>query len=292
MDLELARTFLAIVESGSFVRAAERLHVTQTAVSARIRSLETQLGRSLFTRNKAGASLTPAGEQFLDYAPTLIQVWERAKHQVAIPKGRRAVMSVGAELSMWDPLLVRWLVWMKRKAPDIALRTEVEVPDELMRRIAEGLLDMAIMYRPQTLPGLTIERLFEEKLILVSTERRRRQIDPGYVYVDWGPEFAAYHGTRFPRLANPEVFVGLGPQGLDYILEVGGSGYFRERTAQPYLESGQLFRVPHTQEFLYPAYAVYSDSADAGVLGPALNGLRSVATTELGWPSPAARRKR
>ena len=178
MDLELARTFLAIVESGSFVRAAERLHVTQTAVSARIRSLETQLGRSLFTRNKAGASLTPAGEQFLDYAPTLIQVWERAKHQVAIPKGRRVVMTVGAELSMWDPLLVRWLVWMKRKAPDIALRTEVEVPEELMRRIAEGLLDMAIMYRPQTLPGLTVERLFEEKLILVSTERRRRRIDP------------------------------------------------------------------------------------------------------------------
>jgi LysR family transcriptional regulator, flagellar master operon regulator len=292
MDIELARTFMAIVENGSFVRAAKRLNVTQTAVSARMRSLEIQLGRSLLTRNKAGACLTPAGEQFLQYAPTLIQIWERARHQVAIPKGHRAVLAVGIELSMWDPLLVKWLVWMKRKAPDIALRTQVEVPDGLMRRIADGVLDIAIMYRPQNLAGLTIEKLFEEKLILVSTERARRRIDPGYVYVDWGPEFAAYHGTRFPSLANPGVFVGLGPLGLGYILEVGGSGYFRQRTARPYLDSGQLFRVPNAPEFLYPAYAVYSDSADASLLDPALAGLRSIAKAEFGEAAPAKRQRR
>jgi hypothetical protein len=90
VDIELARTFLAIVETGTFVRAASRLNVTQTTVSARIRSLETQLGRSLFVRNKAGASLTSAGEQFLRYAPTFVQLWERARHQVAVPEGRRA----------------------------------------------------------------------------------------------------------------------------------------------------------------------------------------------------------
>ncbi len=62
MDITLARTFLDIVSAGSFVRAAERLHVTQTAVSARVRTLEEQVGATLFVRNKAGASLTPAGE--------------------------------------------------------------------------------------------------------------------------------------------------------------------------------------------------------------------------------------
>ena len=68
MDTELARTFLEIVSTGSFIRAAERLNVGQTTVSARIRTLEQQLGRPLFVRNKGGASLTPAGEQFLRYA--------------------------------------------------------------------------------------------------------------------------------------------------------------------------------------------------------------------------------
>ncbi|WP_244493967.1 helix-turn-helix domain-containing protein [Mesorhizobium sp. Root172] len=63
MDVELARSFLEIVSSGSFIRASRRLNVAQTTVSARIRSLEQQLGRPLFVRNKGGASLTPAGEQ-------------------------------------------------------------------------------------------------------------------------------------------------------------------------------------------------------------------------------------
>ena len=72
MDTELARTFLEIVRTRSFVRAAEQLNVSQTTVSARIKTLEERLGRSLFVRNKNGASLTPAGEQFLRYAPMFV----------------------------------------------------------------------------------------------------------------------------------------------------------------------------------------------------------------------------
>lgn len=74
MDITLARTFLAIAAGGSFLRASEQLHVTQTAVSARVKALESQLGRALFVRNKAGATLTPAGEEFLPHAAALIQV--------------------------------------------------------------------------------------------------------------------------------------------------------------------------------------------------------------------------
>jgi DNA-binding transcriptional LysR family regulator len=125
MDINLARTFLEIVTTGNFLRAAERLHVTQTAVSARVRTLEELLGRKLFVRNKSGALLTSAGEQFLRYAQTLVQVWERARHQVAVPPGRRAVVTVGCEISLWNPLLLDWLLWMRHAAPQLALRAEV-----------------------------------------------------------------------------------------------------------------------------------------------------------------------
>ena len=60
MDIELARTFLEIVSTGSFIKAADRLHVAQTTVSARVRLLEQQLGRPLFVRNKAGARTIPS----------------------------------------------------------------------------------------------------------------------------------------------------------------------------------------------------------------------------------------
>lgn len=108
MDIELARTFLEIVSTGSFMRAAERLNVGQTTVSARIRALEMQLGRPLFVRNKSGASLTPAGEQFLRYAPTVVLLWQRARYQVAVPQGRQAVLTIGSEISLWQTVLLDW----------------------------------------------------------------------------------------------------------------------------------------------------------------------------------------
>ncbi|MEO5695453.1 MAG: LysR family transcriptional regulator, partial [Usitatibacter sp.] len=146
MDITLARTFLEIVDRGNFMRAAERLHVTQTAVSARVRTLEGLLGRALFVRNKSGATLTGAGENFVRHARTLVQVWERARHQVAIPAGKRALVTVGCEVSLWDPLLLDWLLWMRRSAPQLALRTEVGVAGSLLDQVAHGTLDIAVAY--------------------------------------------------------------------------------------------------------------------------------------------------
>jgi LysR family transcriptional regulator, flagellar master operon regulator len=292
MDITLARTFLEIVSTGSFLRAAERLHVTQTAVSARIRSLEDLLGRRLFVRNKAGASLTSAGEHFMRYAPTLIQVWERARHQVAVPAGRRAVITVGCEVSLWDPLLLDWLLWMRRSAPHLALRTEVGVPDGLIGQVSEGILDIAIVYAPRQRPGLRIELLIEEKLVLVTTTRRGAARPADYVFVDWGPEFAAQHNLAFPQLSSAGIFTGLGPLGHAYLLAAGGSGYFRLGAVRNELESGRLRRVRGAPEFLYPAYAVYSDNADLKVVTPALAGLRHVARAELQTPQGPKARKR
>ena len=290
MDITLARTFLEIVASGSFLRAAERLHVTQTAVSARVRALEYQVGAKLFVRNKAGASLTTGGEQFVRYASMLVQVWERARNQVAVPPGRRSVLTMGCEMSQWDPLLLDWLLWMRTEAPQLALRTEVGFPADLIDRVASGMLDIAVVYAPQQRPGLRIELLIEEKLVLVTTRARRNTPDASdYVYVDWGPEFAAQHSLAFPELGNAGVSAGLGPLGREYVLAAGGSGYFRLAVVREHLESGRLRRVPGAPEFLYPAYAVFASGADAAVVTPALEGLRHAARAAPEAPAaPAA----
>lgn len=283
MDTETVRTFLEIVNSGNFIRAAERLNVGQTTVSARIRLLEERLGRRLFVRNKAGAQLTPEGEQFLRYAPSFVQLWERARQKVAVPPGHRAVLAFGGELSLWDPWILKWMLWMRRSAPKLALRAQVGVSDSLMAQVMEGILDIAVMYAPQHRPGLKIELLFEEKLVLVTTDpdagpaglNSESRID--YVYVDWGLDFMLNHNVSFPEATNPGLFVGLGPLALSYILEAGGTGYFRMRAVQPYIEKGQLHRVQGAPEFSHPAYAVCSTNADETVVGPALEGLRAVA---------------
>lgn len=284
MDIELARTFLEIVSTRSFIRAAERLNVSQTTVSARVKTLEEQLGRSLFVRNKAGASLTTAGEQFLRYAPTFVQLWERARHQVAIPSGHSAILAIGGELSLWHPLMLDWLIWMRKNAAEVALRVQVDLPEGLTTQVAEGVLDLAVMYAPQNRPGLKVEQLLEETLVLVTTDPQMQSPPPDYIYVDWGPNFAIHHGLSFPDVTNPGVFVGLGPLALNYIVKAGGSGYFRMRAAQPYLDAGKLHLVAGAPSFSYPIYAVRSVNADDTLVQQALDGLRSVAAADdLPW---------
>ena len=73
MDIEQARTFLAITAHGSFLEAAKQLHLTQSTVSARIQRLEEELGARLFIRNRSGASLTSAGRRFLEHAKRLVR---------------------------------------------------------------------------------------------------------------------------------------------------------------------------------------------------------------------------
>jgi DNA-binding transcriptional LysR family regulator len=281
MDVELARTFMEIVRTRSFVRAAEQLNVSQTTVSARIRGLEERLGRQLFVRNRNGASLTPAGEQFLRYAPAFVQLWQRARHQVAVPEGRRAVLAVGGELSLSQPWLVDWLHWMRAAAPDVALRVQVDLPEALTSQVSTGALDIAVMYAPQYRAGTHVELLLEEKLVLVTTDPERRTVSAeDYVYVDWGPDFAQHHELSFPGQENPALFVGLGPLALTYILEAGGSGYFRQRAVAPHLAAGKLHLVPGAPSFFYPIYAVCSARADDELVRVALEGLRSIAAAE------------
>ena len=92
-------------------------------------------------------------------------------------------------------------------APDLALRAQVGVPDSLMTQVMEGVLDIAVIYAPQHRPGLKIELLFEEKLVLVTTDpdASRTGLNPetavrsDYVYVDWGTDFMLNHNVSFQR---------------------------------------------------------------------------------------------
>lgn len=276
MDIELARTFLEIVSTGSFIRAADQLNVGQTTVSARIRTLEQLLGRPLFVRNKGGATLTPAGEQFLRYAPTFVQLWQRTRQQVAVPPGHNAVLTLASEVSLWQPLLLDWVIWMRRSLPDTAVRAHVDVPADLIKQVASGLIDAAIMYAPQHRPGLTIDLLMEEELVLVTTNSETDGADDAnYINVDWGPDFALHHGVSFPEVA-PALFSNLGPLALTYLLAEGGSAYLRKNVVQPYIATGQFHLVPGSPHFSYPVYVVYSDNANDAILQRALAGLRSI----------------
>jgi hypothetical protein len=133
------------------------------------------------------------------------------------------------------------------------------------------------MYAPQHRPGLKIDLLMEEKLVLVTTSPEARLLDTTeYVYIDWGPDFTLHHGMNFPDV-TPDILMDLGPLALSYVLAAGGSGYFRMSVVQPHISAGRLHLVPEMPQFSYPVYAVQSANADESVVGPALAGLHSIA---------------
>ena len=140
MDISLARTFLEIVRSGSLVAAAEQLHVTQAAVTARIQSLESQLNCTLFVRNRGGARLTPDGEQFVAYANRMVQAWEAAQRDLPLLCGIDNVLHVGAEPSLCNPLMLHWVSLLRRRLGSQAVRAEVGDGGQLQRKLEQKLL--------------------------------------------------------------------------------------------------------------------------------------------------------
>lgn len=276
MDIEQVRTFLAVVAHGSFLEAAQRVHVTQSTVSARIQALEQFLGARLFTRNRAGASLTPAGHRFLRHAKTLLLTTEQARHDVGLPSRFRASLTIGARIALWDGFLPHWAGRMRERAPDISLRTEIGFEEDLMRGIIAGTLDLALMYTPQHGAGLQVEHLFDETLVLISSDPDRVELDDSYVHVDWGPTFYAQHRQAYPDLERPAQRANIGWLALQLILANGGTCFVPDRVAAPYLRAGELFQVADGPRFRLPAYAVYPLESDSPALDTALAILHSV----------------
>jgi DNA-binding transcriptional LysR family regulator len=281
MDTELARTFLTVVASGNFITAADRLHVSQSTVSTRIQTLEEQLGCTLFVRNKAGTTLTAAGRQFQRHASTLVRTVEQARHDVGIPKGFSGSLVIGGRIGLWEEYLLSWLPRMQQANPRVSNRAESALELELMQGLVEGRIDIGVMYTPQSRPGLKVELLFEEQLVLVSTNPKSApEPEEGYVYVDWGPEFYARHSAVFPNFAGPSLTANIGWLGLQHVLENGGSGFFARRIVEPLLRSRRLHLVAGAPGFSMPAYVVHSlDQQDDHVVS-ALGIMRGIAAAQ------------
>jgi DNA-binding transcriptional LysR family regulator len=280
MRIAHIRTFLEIAACGSFNRAAENLNVTQSTVSARVKSMEQQFGRPLFTRGHSGVELTSAGQRFRRYAEGIERMWQQSQQEVTLPEGYRTVLALGAQVSLWERLILEWMPRMRRQAPTVALQVQADYSRSLMRQLSDGLLDICVMYQPRHVPGLVIEDLFEETLVMAAKDARDVSMGwvEDYVFVDWGDMFRVQHSEAFPDLETPAVSVGLGALGLQYILQNGGSGYFPLRMVEPLIEKGELHLVRGAPTARRPAYVVYTaNPKDEEVLTLALDTLRDIA---------------
>ena len=279
MNIEHIKAFLEVATTGSFQQAAEKMHITQSTMSARIKGLEQSINRQLFVRKRTGVVLTAGGRNFFRYAVTVVKTWERARIEIAMPDSVESVVGLGIQLNHWEPITTKWSKWMSKEAPKVAAQIKSDYSDRLMNQLRSGLLDVAIVYDPQKSPEVEIQRYKTEKLILVSNQPSLFQggfVDD-YIFIDWGESFRADHNRIFVEASNQAMEVAVASIALSYILKHGGSGYFLESDVLPYIQQQLLFRVDDSVEMYLSLFMVYNvDRKNDNTVKIAIEGLKAI----------------
>lgn len=272
MDIELFRTFLEVNKTRHFGKASENLYLTQAAVSARVKQLEESLGVSLFIRARNNIQLTPEGERLIPHAETMLMAWSRARQEVALKLEQKHQLSLATTAGLWRFILQDKLGQLHNSFKELALRAEAHSPEELLRFLQEGILDLALLYEPATVPTLTAKPLGKLKLVLATTVANitpKAALQSNYVYVDWGTAFGVFHAKRFGEAPPPALHTNMAGIAESFLIEHGGSAYLPEVIMDELAQHG-VTAVEGAPSFSRDIYAVYQTHFSRKDLLPAI----------------------
>ncbi|MFG3155554.1 LysR family transcriptional regulator [Streptomyces sp. NPDC048219] len=162
MDLQQMRYVLAVAETASFTRAAERCHIVQSALSHQVARLEKELGARLFERTSRRVRLTAAGEAFLPAARQALEAAERARAEVAAATGEiRGGLTVGSIPTVAAVDLPAVLRDYRRRHPQVRISLRTGASERLVEQVRDGTLDAAFL---GVRPGFRLEGVHDEEL--------------------------------------------------------------------------------------------------------------------------------
>lgn len=259
MDTELLKTFLEVSRTRHFGRAAESLYLTQSAVSFRIRQLETQLGANLFTRHRNNIRLTPAGERLLPYAENLIGTWQLAKKEV-VRSQQHSLLSIGATASLWEVYLTPWLQALYQQRPMLQLEARIALRHSLVKQLHERQLDLLITTEQPKMDELASQLLGNFSLSLFATETR----DEGdqklpYIKLEWGADFHQQESRLLVSDMVPVLTTTSAHLTRQLLTTTGGCAFLPSHWAQQYT---QLKVLDDTPPVVRPFYAVWLQNSD------------------------------
>lgn len=166
MDLHQLKNFTVLAEVGNFTRAAEQLHLSQSALSRSIQRLEEELGQPLFERQTRSLALTDAGLLFQPRAQQVLSIIDDGMAEIS-DDGESGRIRIGAIPTIAPYFLPNLLRTFSKQFPKAKLIVQEDTTDHLIKRCKQGELDVAIMALPITAKYLEIEELFDEELLLV-----------------------------------------------------------------------------------------------------------------------------
>ncbi|MFD9906478.1 LysR substrate-binding domain-containing protein [Streptomyces sp. NPDC059063] len=171
MEIRQLRYFLTVAEELHFGRAAERLHIVQSAVSQQLRKLERELGADLFERSTRTVRLTEAGQRLLPHAREVIAALARARAAVAdVRTERAATLRLGTSSGL-GARLDTVLAEFARLAPHAQLELLTGTTDDRLRRVRSGDLDATLLRGERAEPELELLPLWLDPLLVALPAR-------------------------------------------------------------------------------------------------------------------------
>ncbi|PWV99991.1 DNA-binding transcriptional LysR family regulator [Hoeflea marina] len=256
MQIELLETFLDLMETASFNRTAERLGVTQSTVSARVQSLETALGRKLFTRSRAGTQATAAGQRFADHARLMRHEWNEARRDVRNAGDHARALRIGLQNELATTHLSRWVAEFRQAIPDASFYVELDYSTQMSSDILIGELDMAVLFSPRHIPDIHYESIGEMRYVMVSTEAFTvAELRPERtIMTNFSPAFGKAHRQMLPELASAPVTAGHTVSVCELLTHLGGSAFVHDHAARDLIDRGICRAVNGVEPILQPAY--------------------------------------
>ena len=260
MDTELLKTFLAVESTRHFGRAAERLHLTPAAISARIRQLESIVGSPLFTRHRNNMTLTPAGERLKTCAEEILDSWNRTLKELPVTALGRLHLSLGGTPNLWDCFLQETLHSLQQLQPDLTLRAECSGTEYLTSLLQQRQLDLVVLFDPLKLDGHVREPLTKIRMVMISSGNDitlDSALRDGYIHIDWGVNFALRLQKIDKAYLRPVLQTSTGRIAIDYLNHHGGALYLPEPWARSYVESDRFHLVdtaPMIEQEVYMTY--------------------------------------
>lgn len=260
MKIELLKTFLEVSRTLHFRIASENLFITQSAVSARIKLLENDLGVLLFDRSQKHLKLTPEGNRLIKHANELLFMWQKTKQDVGIADSDTHQLVVGSMMSIWDIVLQDWLKKIHRNIEDVSLLTNTYSPLELRKSLLSRVIDIAFLFEPPYVEDLISEKVATVPLHLVTTDinliNDRSSLD-NHIMVDYGESINAQHRREFQDAPPARHYMSQPRIALNFLLDAGGSAYLPRQMTFEYLENNTLFIVENAPIYSREIFASY-----------------------------------
>ncbi len=262
MNITSLQTFLHIVDSGSLVRASQKLNVTQSTVTARLKTLEDALGQTLLIRKKSGTTLTPAGTKLLRYARIMTGLWRQARYETGLPAGLQSVCTFGCAPELWPGPGKAFFEGVISGHPEMAVSVQRGNGDELENWLRSGMVDVILTFGTATHNDQTAHALPPENLVLYSN-RPNTPIkgDAQYIFVDHGEDYRRQHGESYHDAGIARISFDASEWALHHLLTRGGSAYLPQTLAQPHVEAGQLYVLPDAPVYARKKTLIVRDSA-------------------------------